>query len=84
MKTQIECNNFYPATFFLRKLKTKRPMKKFFTQSTISEEQNSEMKKEPKPAFGPRKETIRLLYQFARVYRFEPALSQGLCSFVIN
>jgi hypothetical protein len=48
-------------------------------------EQNSEMKKAVKPAFGPRKETIRLLYQFARVYRFEPGLlPQGLCSYVMN
>jgi hypothetical protein len=59
-------------------------MKKFFTKSMTDGEQNSEMKKAANPAFGPRKETIRLLYQFARVYRFEPGLSQGLCSYVIN
>jgi hypothetical protein len=59
-------------------------MKKFFTRSMTCEEQNSEMKKAAKRVFGPREETIKLLYQFARVYRFEPGLSQGLCSYVLN
>ncbi|MDR1454931.1 MAG: hypothetical protein LBJ01_04705 [Tannerella sp.] len=59
-------------------------MKRFFTRSMISEEQNCEMKKAEKPVFGPRKDTIRLLCQFARVYHFEPGLSQDFCSYVIN
>jgi hypothetical protein len=59
-------------------------MKKFFTHCKSSEEQTSEMKKAAKPVFGPRKETLKLLCQFARVYQFEPKLAQGLCSYVIN
>ncbi|MDR2764975.1 MAG: hypothetical protein LBB90_08085 [Tannerella sp.] len=59
-------------------------MKKFFTRSINSEEANSQMEKEAKQAFGPRKETVRLLCQFARVYRFEPGLSQGFCSYILN
>ncbi|MDR2041908.1 MAG: hypothetical protein LBP98_06265 [Tannerella sp.] len=59
-------------------------MKKFFTRSITGEEQNKEMKKAAKGAFGPREETMKLLYQFARVYRFEPGLSQGLCSYIMN
>ncbi|MDR2138451.1 MAG: hypothetical protein LBP50_02735 [Tannerella sp.] len=59
-------------------------MKKFFTRRMTREEKNSEKEQEVKPVFGPRKETIRLLYQFARAYRFEPKLSQEFCSYVMN
>jgi hypothetical protein len=59
-------------------------MKEFFTQCMTNEEQSSNMKKMGKRVFGPREETLKLICQFARVYQFEPKLTQGLCSYLIN
>jgi len=59
-------------------------MKRFFTPYSPEEAQTNDMKRSGKLAFAPRKETLELLCQFARVYRSEPKLMQGLCSYVLN
>jgi hypothetical protein len=60
-------------------------MKEIFTQCmTNNEEQPSNMRKMGKRVFGPREETLKLIRQFARVYQFEPKLTLGLCSYLVN
>ena len=59
-------------------------MKKFFTLSMTKERPENSKEEKGKVFFGPREETLRLLRQFARAYRFEPKLSPEFCSFITN
>jgi hypothetical protein len=59
-------------------------MNKFFTQCLTGKDQLNNMKRTGKRTFGPREETIGLICQFARVYRIEPKLKQGLCAYILN
>ncbi|MDR2469884.1 MAG: hypothetical protein LBD27_05320 [Tannerella sp.] len=59
-------------------------MKKFFTLCMTKERPENGKEEKGRTFFGPREETLRLLRQFARVYRFESKLSSEFCSFITN
>lgn len=60
------------------------PMKKIITLSTKSNTEQKNNTKTGKKSLGPSEDTLNFIRQFARVYQFEPALDQGLCSYIVN
>ncbi|MDR0349299.1 MAG: hypothetical protein LBH90_07400 [Tannerella sp.] len=60
-------------------------MKKEFTRSvSVNKESENMMEKEQSPMGGPYENTLNFVRRFARVYQYEPALDQGLGSYIVN